>query len=124
MDRKFELRLIINSALEDEKIITNVETEHKFALAEGRRWRCDFALPSLRLAIEYEGIFGGRTGQSGKSRHLTARGYSDDCEKYSVLSGVYGWRLVRVTPILMDDGRAGELVRRAIREAVRETMPS
>lgn len=44
-----------------------------------RKWRFDFALPDVRIAIEIEGVFyDGRT-----SRHTTAIGYSQDCEKYN-----------------------------------------
>lgn len=56
-----------------------------------RRFRFDFALPDHRIAIEYEGIFGG-----GKSRHTTVTGYTKDTEKYN-LAAVNGWRVLRYT---------------------------
>lgn len=44
-----------------------------------RKWRFDFALPDIKIAIEIEGVFySGRT-----SRHTTAAGYAQDCEKYN-----------------------------------------
>ena len=57
----------------------------------GRRFRFDWAVPELKLAIEYEGIFG-----RGRSRHTTQKGYSKDCEKYN-LAAIHGWRVLRYT---------------------------
>ena len=53
-----------------------------------RRWRIDVAIPTLKIAIEYEGIF------SKKSRHTTVTGYMGDIEKYNELTKL-GWRLLR-----------------------------
>jgi len=56
-----------------------------------RRFSFDWAVPSLRLAVEYEGIFGG-----GKSRHTNVKGYTNDCEKYN-LAALNGWTVLRYT---------------------------
>jgi len=60
--------------------------EHKFH--EERKWRFDIAIPSLKIAIEYEGIM------SRKSRHTTVTGYAKDCEKYNAAT-IAGWRVLR-----------------------------
>lgn len=60
--------------------------EHKFH--EERKWRFDIAIPSLKIAIEYEGIM------SRKSRHTTITGYSKDCDKYNAAT-IAGWRVLR-----------------------------
>ena len=60
--------------------------EHKFH--EERKWRFDIAIPSLKIAIEYEGIM------SRKSRHTTVTGYTKDCEKYNAAT-IAGWRVLR-----------------------------
>jgi len=56
------------------------------------KFRFDWAITSLKIAIEYEGIF------SNKSRHTTISGYTEDCEKYN-LAIANGWRVLRYTAI-------------------------
>ena len=60
--------------------------EHRFH--ETRQWRVDIAIPSLKIAIEYEG------NMSRKSRHTTVTGYTKDCEKYNAAT-IAGWRVLR-----------------------------
>lgn len=55
-----------------------------------RKFRFDWALPDLKIAIEYEGVF------SKKSRHTTVSGYTNDCEKYN-LAQILGWKVLRYT---------------------------
>ena len=64
--------------------------EHRFH--ETRQWRFDIAIPSLKIAIEYEGIM------SRKSRHTTVTGYTKDCEKYNAAT-IAGWRILRYNAI-------------------------
>lgn len=64
--------------------------EHRFN--ETRQWRFDIAIPSLKIAIEYEGIM------SRKSRHTTVTGYTKDCEKYNAAT-IAGWRVLRYNAI-------------------------
>ena len=70
----------------DKKI--KYETEYKFL--ETRKFRFDWAIPSHKIAIEYEGIF------SNKSRHTSLTGYTNDCEKYN-LAVQNGWKVLRYT---------------------------
>lgn len=65
-----------------------LETEYKFH--PDRKWRFDWAIPSLKIAIEYEGLF------SAKSRHTTISGFNNDTEKYNACQAA-GWRLLRYT---------------------------
>lgn len=65
-----------------------VETEHRFDAV--RRFRFDWAIMELKIAIEYEGLF------SSKSRHTTISGYVSDCEKYN-LAQLSGWKVLRYT---------------------------
>ena len=62
--------------------------EHQFH--EVRKYRFDWAIPELMIAIEYEGIF------SKKSGHTTITGYTKDCEKYN-LATMKGWKILRYT---------------------------
>ena len=64
--------------------------EYKFH--ETRKWRFDIAIPSMKVAIEYEGIM------SRKSRHTTVTGYTKDCEKYNAAT-IAGWRILRYNAI-------------------------
>jgi hypothetical protein len=57
-----------------------------------RQFRSDWAIPDLRVLIEYEGLF------SKKSGHTTPTGYTSNCEKYN-LAAVEGWIILRYTAI-------------------------
>jgi hypothetical protein len=81
----------IHAILDMLKLTNQIEdyvTELQFD--ETRRFRFDWAIPSLKLAIEYEGVF------SKKSRHTTVNGFSEDCVKYN-LATCSGWRVLRYT---------------------------
>ncbi len=81
----------IHAILDMFKLTNQIEdfvTELQFD--EKRKFRFDYAIPSLKLAIEYEGIM------SAKSRHTTISGYSKDIEKYN-LATCSGWHILRYT---------------------------
>lgn len=75
-----------------------------------RQWRFDFAWPgtSTMLAVEVEG------GQWVGGRHTSGRGFAADITKYNA-AVLAGWRLLRVTPAMVDDGSALDLIERALR---------
>ena len=81
-DYKDKIWRIIN------KIHTGWVTEHKFH--PKRKWRFDWAHEELKVAVEYEGIFGGR------SRHTNLTGYTKDTEKYNNAQ-ILGWVVLRYT---------------------------
>lgn len=62
----------------------------EFEFSPDRKFRFDWALPDLMIAIEYEGIF------SEKSGHTTLTGYTKDVIKYN-LAIKKGWRVLRYT---------------------------
>ena len=68
-----------------------VEFEKEYVFHPTRKWRFDFAIPEKKIAIEYEGVFGG-----GKSRHTTVDGYTGDTEKYNEAAKL-GWKVLRYT---------------------------
>jgi len=74
-----------------------MEIEHvcEFKFDKTRKFRFDIAIPALKVAIEYEGIF---SEKQAKSRHTSVVGYSKDCEKYN-LATVQGWRVLRYTAL-------------------------
>lgn len=67
----------------------------EYAFDANRRWRFDFAIPDIKVAIEYEGIMV-TEATGGKSRHTTADGYTADCEKYNA-AAIAGWVVLRYT---------------------------
>ena len=56
-----------------------------------RRWRFDYAIPELKIALEVEG--GIYTG----GRHTRPKGFLGDIEKYNT-AATMGWMLLRTTP--------------------------
>ncbi len=65
-----------------------IDTEFKFH--HFRKWRFDFAVPSLFIAFEFDGsVF-------AKSRHTSGPGFTADCEKTNS-AALLGWRVFRFT---------------------------
>lgn len=74
----------------------DVVAEHRFH--DTRKWRFDYAVPSMRIAIEVEG--GVWTG----GRHTSSAGFLRDMEKYNE-AALNGWLVLRCTPkTLWSDG--------------------
>jgi hypothetical protein len=68
-----------------------LETEYRFS--EDRLWRFDWAIASIKVAIEFEGgIF------MEKSGHTNVAGMVKDSEKYNK-AAVMGWKVIRVTAL-------------------------
>jgi hypothetical protein len=73
-----------------------VETEWRFHAT--RRWRFDFAVPSRRIAVEYQG-HGKMAGGSGHvGGHASVTGLSGDAEKFNAAE-ILGWRLILFTAL-------------------------
>lgn len=70
-----------------------------------RKWRFDYAIPSIKMAIEVEG--GVWTG----GRHTSSKGFIGDIEKYNE-AALLGWCLVRTTPAHLLSGLTLELIKR------------
>jgi very-short-patch-repair endonuclease len=70
-----------------------IKFEEEYRFHPIRKFRFDFAVitKGVKVAIEYEGVFGG-----AKSRHTSVIGYSADCEKYN-LATTMGWKVLRYT---------------------------
>lgn len=77
-----------------------------------RKWRFDLAWPDLLVAVEVEG------GSWSAGRHTRGVGFEGDCEKYDEAQ-LAGWLVLRVTPHMIDDGRALAFVERAFVERYR-----
>lgn len=94
----------------------------ELAFCPGRKWRFDYALPEVKIAVEVEGgTFKKRTYRNKEGvlitttggRHNSATGFLNDMEKYNE-AAVLGWRLLRVTPDKLITTSTIEMIRRAI----------
>ena len=85
--------------------------EREYRFAPPRRFRADFAWPDHKLLVEVDGA----TWSQG--RHARGSGIERDAEKYS-LAAVHGWRVVRVTRAMVEDGHALGLIEQAMAVAV------
>lgn len=85
--------------------VVGMQAEHRFHPT--RRWRFDYALPSMNIAVEIEGA----TWAGG--RHVTGAGYAKDCEKYNE-AALLGWTVLRFTSDMIKSGKAEEQVSRAL----------
>lgn len=83
------------------------EFVRELVFAKPRRWRFDFAWPDLLVAVEVEG------GIWIRGAHSRGRGYEANCEKYNE-AALRGWKVLRVTPTMVDDGRALATIERAV----------
>lgn len=68
-----------------------VECVKEFRFHQVRRWRFDYAIPALKIALEVEG--GAWTG----GRHTRPGGFLNDMEKYNA-AAMAGWTVVRTVP--------------------------
>jgi hypothetical protein len=92
---------------------SDITREHRFY--KGRNWRFDFAFPSIKVAIEIQGMgraapaFCGRckcvarcprcqkpTIVSQAGGHQTAKGLRNDCQKHNT-AVLEGWRVLTFT---------------------------
>jgi hypothetical protein len=85
--------------------------ESECYFAKPRMWRFDYCWRSAvtggsPVALEVEG--GIWTGGA----HTRGKHYESDCLKYSE-AAIRGWRVLRVTPEMLHDGRALDLLGRA-----------
>lgn len=80
----------------------------EYPFAAPRKWRADFAWPDARLLVEVDGGI-------GAGRHTTPVGYAEDCRKLAA-AVLLGWRVIRVSSILVKSGEALALVEAALAE--------
>lgn len=69
----------------------NYELAREYQFHPVRKFRFDYAIINLKIAIEYEGGI-----YMTKSGHNTAAHYTKDTEKYN-LATVEGWKVLRFT---------------------------
>lgn len=88
--------------------------EHRFH--PKRKWKFDLAWIDLRLAVEVEGQNSRQNGRwvYGGGRHNRPKGFREDIDKYNAAT-LAGWRLIRVTTAMVNDGSALAVIEEAIR---------
>lgn len=86
-----------------------IEHEREFAFCPGRRWRADFRIRDLLVEVEGGAWTGGR--------HVRGAGFEADCEKYAEAVAL-GYRVLRVTPGMVDSGQALDYVLRVVKQGV------
>ena len=69
----------------------NLKAVKEYQFHPSRKWRFDYAIPELKIAIEVEG------GAWTQGRHTRGEGFIEDMNKYNA-AVILGWRLIRVTP--------------------------
>lgn len=79
--------------------------EHKFD--KNRKWKMDYANLGLLICVEVEG------GVWQMGRHTRGSGFVKDMEKYNTAT-IAGWAVLRVTPQMIQDGTAYQLVELAL----------
>lgn len=91
----------------------------EFRFHADRGWRFDYAWPDAMVAVEMEG---GTFSTKKKSRHTSAVGHHDDCNKYNE-AALAGWCVLRYTAKHMGEAAVPvvEQVARAIHSRLTKT---
>jgi hypothetical protein len=100
---KKELELLFLSHWQERWHLPQPEPQYQFA-KPARSWACDFCWPDHKLIVELEG------GTWSGGRHISPKGFRDDCIKYNTACGL-GYRVVRFT----SDMLAGENIFSALK---------
>ena len=99
--RGTEAELLLKVAME---AMIGDEWQAEYRFHDTRRWRFDGAVPSVKLAVEIEGVTGGEGG-----RHQRVAGFLADLEKYEQAM-LQGWTVYRCPPKWVKDGRAVSVI--------------
>jgi very-short-patch-repair endonuclease len=71
-------------------VLDGYKFEREYKFCPDRKFRADFAIPGLKVLIEYEGAV------YTQGRHTRGAGYVKDCEKYNI-AAMLGWHVLRYT---------------------------
>ena len=84
-----------------------IELEYRFH--PPRRWRWDYAVPSIKLGIEFHGSIW------TQGRHTRGMGFMNDREKMNQAQ-IDGWLVLEIVSEFVRDGRAYLMIEKAIQE--------
>jgi len=85
-----------------------IEVVSEFQFHPTRKWRFDYAIPNLKIALEVEG------GAWTNGRHTRGGGFIADMEKYNT-GTLLGWRIFRVTPATLITDKTFKMLDSAIK---------
>jgi very-short-patch-repair endonuclease len=97
---------VSNLFLQVLKARTGLEAVPEYRFHPVRRWRFDYCIPHLKIAIEQEGA----VWTSG--RHTRGSGYVKDMEKYNTAAAM-GYTVLRFTPQQLMSTQALDLIKEA-----------
>lgn len=80
-----------------------------------RRWRLDLAWPDLKVAVEVEGGVWMQTETGRGKGHAHPKRFLQDMDKYNA-AALDGWRVFRVTPQQVNNGKALALVEKIFKD--------
>ena len=86
----------------------------EYRFHDTRKWRFDYAIPALKIAVECDG------GVWGYGRHNRPKGYIKDMEKFNAAAEM-GWVVLKFTPQQLTTHNAIETLRITIAQRV-ETL--
>lgn len=78
-----------------------LKAEKEYRFHPIRKWKMDYAIPSIMVGVEVEGGL----WKEGGGRHNRAAGFIADMEKYNTATAM-GWRIFRILP-----GKYGDALR-------------
>lgn len=87
--KKFDPKLVLEDILAKIFVFPFPEIVHEYKFHSTRNWRFDYACPTAKIAIEYEG--GLWTG----GRHFRPAGALEDLAKYNE-AAIAGWKVIRI----------------------------
>lgn len=96
--------------IDDFLVSTGFEIVRELKFSETRKFKFDWAIPSLMIYVEYEGLM------SAKSGHTTIGGFSANCTKYN-LATVAGWIGLRYTALNYQN------IENDIKELIKQSFP-
>lgn len=89
--------------------------QHRF-MAPEREFRFDFSWPERMLAVEVDG------GTHVNGAHNRGHHYESDCVKFAEAAW-RGWRVLRVTSKMVEDGRALLYIERCMQGTLPRVLP-
>jgi very-short-patch-repair endonuclease len=96
---KKQKRNAAQDLLESQMMAKGFKFKREVRFHNKRKWRFDYAMPDLKLAVEFEG------GHWSGGRHTRGAGYIADLEKYNT-AALLGWCVIRVTDKEVRSGQA------------------
>ena len=97
----------LEQAFQQQLTLCGYEVEQEYMFHPTRRWRFDFAFPSVKIAAEIEG------GTWSGGRHTRGGGFREDCIKYNE-AVLLGWKVYRFTGDMVESGLALEYIEKAL----------